>query len=400
MGLDVRKDGRDRICARLAAGLLDVGFDDLWQRDRRRRTRIVWLASSLAAAVAIALGVLSTLVLLAENNAARARDLASEFFTARVDQHITQSHIQLAARYALVGKELAPDRRLDFGLQLREIVAIALAAQGKQIDGQFPWDLPEAEVEDLDGQEYERKAMESDQKLTLYACKTLLRNGFRWFSDSEIENDPLLREYWPSAKRDVCRSVKGVDKATREEALAALRTPRAPDGELFLCEKGDVANAPRAGANGRVINYAPRIVANGVTLALNPAPYACLARGFGERNGRLHKGLDFTAPDGGPIYAAGAGHVIELQYRADYGNMVLIDHGNGVYTRYAHLAQFMPDLKIGLRVEADQQIGMMGNSAAFAVPIQLHYEVLLGAYDTPKLSFGLNPVSPFSLVKK
>jgi murein DD-endopeptidase MepM/ murein hydrolase activator NlpD len=43
-----------------------------------------------------------------------------------------------------------------------------------------------------------------------------------------------------------------------------------------------------------------------------------------------------------------------------------------------------------------QQIGLMGNSAAYSIPIHLHYEVLLGDYDTPRQSFGLEPRSPFS----
>ena len=71
--------------------------------------------------------------------------------------------------------------------------------------------------------------------------------------------------------------------------------------------------------------------------------------------------------------------------------------GQGVFTRYAHLSSFAPDALVGARVVAGQQIGLMGNTAAYTIPIHLHYEVLLGDYDTPAQSFGLEARSPFAL---
>jgi murein DD-endopeptidase MepM/ murein hydrolase activator NlpD len=84
-----------------------------------------------------------------------------------------------------------------------------------------------------------------------------------------------------------------------------------------------------------------------------------------------------------------------MKYRDDYGNMILIDHGHGVYTRYAHLSSFHNGLAVGAHVHAGDEIGLMGNTAGYAVPLHLHYEVLLGDYTNPKGSFGLTPHSPF-----
>jgi murein DD-endopeptidase MepM/ murein hydrolase activator NlpD len=167
------------------------------------------------------------------------------------------------------------------------------------------------------------------------------------------------------------------------------------DSTLSLCPRLTVTNAPAVDAHRQVRNYAPIVKVSGVPLAVEPTRDACLSSGFGERSGHPHKGVDFQAPNGGPIYAAGDGVILEMKYRDDYGNMVLIDHGNGVYTRYAHLSTFQRGLAVGAKVKAGQQIGLMGNTAGYPLPIHLHYEVLLGDYSNPKASFGLVAHNPF-----
>jgi murein DD-endopeptidase MepM/ murein hydrolase activator NlpD len=164
---------------------------------------------------------------------------------------------------------------------------------------------------------------------------------------------------------------------------------------LKICGGMDVSNAPPTDASGAVLHYAPVVNVNGVELAVEPTHDACLSSGFGSRNGRVHKGLDFHNPAGGPILAAADGVVIEKKYRDDYGNMLLIDHGHGVYTRYAHLSSFADGLAVGAHVTAGQEVGLMGNTASYAIPVHLHFELLLGDYSNPKGSFGLTPHSPF-----
>jgi murein DD-endopeptidase MepM/ murein hydrolase activator NlpD len=164
---------------------------------------------------------------------------------------------------------------------------------------------------------------------------------------------------------------------------------------LSLCPGMTISNAPRASADRQVANYAPLASVNGVSLAVNPTRGACLASGFGPRGERVHRGVDYHSPVGGEILAAADGTIIEMKYRDDYGNMLLIDHGGGVYTRYAHLSTFHTGLAVGGRVNAGDVIGLMGNTASYPIPIHLHYEVLIGDYNNPRASFGLEAANPF-----
>ena len=164
---------------------------------------------------------------------------------------------------------------------------------------------------------------------------------------------------------------------------------------LVLCPRMRVANAPAADADGALRDFAVLRNVSGVTLSADPTRGACLSSAFGVRGGRMHKGIDLYAAEGGPILAAGDGVVVERKYRNDYGNMLLIDHGNGVFTRYAHLSRFAADDVVGAHVRAGQVLGLMGATAGYRIPVHLHYEVLLGDYDNPRGSFGLTPRSIF-----
>lgn len=170
-------------------------------------------------------------------------------------------------------------------------------------------------------------------------------------------------------------------------------TPKQVSDVAQLCPRMTVSNAPKPSA------LAPRVLVQGVALLTDPTLGACLSSGFGPRNGRLHKGVDYHNPEGGPILAAGEGIVIEKKYRDDYGNVLLIDHGGGVYTRYAHLASFMEGIAQGTRVKSGQEIGLMGNTAGYRIPVHLHFEVLVGDYANPKASFGLEAKDPFAFPK-
>lgn len=85
-----------------------------------------------------------------------------------------------------------------------------------------------------------------------------------------------------------------------------------------------------------------------------------------------HKGLDFTAPKGSPVYATGNGRVSMAYFSGSYGNVIFIDHGFDHETRYAHLYKF--NVRPGQFVKRGELIGYVGNTGISVSP-HLHYEV-------------------------
>jgi murein DD-endopeptidase MepM/ murein hydrolase activator NlpD len=91
---------------------------------------------------------------------------------------------------------------------------------------------------------------------------------------------------------------------------------------------------------------------------------------------RLHTGVDWAAPIGTPILAAGNGVVEEADRKGQYGNYVRIRHANGYQTAYAHMSRFGPGIRQGVKVRQGQVIGFVGNTGLSSGP-HLHYEVLV-----------------------
>ena len=162
---------------------------------------------------------------------------------------------------------------------------------------------------------------------------------------------------------------------------------------LRLCKMKKITNAPGIDSHGHVKTYAPLVDVEGVTMAMMPIEDACISSGFGRRNGRMHKGLDYWHRKGGTIFAAGDGQILEAEYHNDYGFYVLINHGNGYFTRYAHLAGFTDGVIQGAAIPRGFALGEMGKTSGFNIPKHLHFELLKGNYDTPKKSYGLTPIN-------
>jgi murein DD-endopeptidase MepM/ murein hydrolase activator NlpD len=89
---------------------------------------------------------------------------------------------------------------------------------------------------------------------------------------------------------------------------------------------------------------------------------------------RMHAGVDFGAPVGTPILAAGDGVVTRVGWMGGYGNVVDISHGDTYSTRYAHISRFSSGLSVGDRVTQGQVIAFVGNTGRSTGP-HLHYEI-------------------------
>lgn len=162
---------------------------------------------------------------------------------------------------------------------------------------------------------------------------------------------------------------------------------------LDICGSMTISNRPAQVEDLQITNYRPVVAYNGVEIAVAPVEDACFSSGFGPRGESLHKGIDLYNHLPVPVYAGGDGLVRRKLYRDDYGNMVVIDHGGGVFTRYAHLQEFAPGLEVGGTVSAGDALGIMGNTASYSIPRHLHYEVLTGEWGALSGSFGLEAIN-------
>ncbi len=107
---------------------------------------------------------------------------------------------------------------------------------------------------------------------------------------------------------------------------------------------------------------------------------------FGPRGSRFHAGVDFPAESGTPVGAARGGRVVFAgPTGSGWGNLVVLAHGSGVRTKYAHLARI--DVRVGARVGGGSTIGLVGTTGASTGP-HLHFEVLVrGANVDPLAAF-------------
>lgn len=103
-----------------------------------------------------------------------------------------------------------------------------------------------------------------------------------------------------------------------------------------------------------------------------------ISSGFGLRASpfasriQLHEGIDFDAQNREPIYATGEGVVRQAGYRGSYGYSVIVDHGYGIETLYAHLSKI--SVRVGDQISRGQNVGLVGSTGHSTGP-HLHYEV-------------------------
>jgi murein DD-endopeptidase MepM/ murein hydrolase activator NlpD len=107
---------------------------------------------------------------------------------------------------------------------------------------------------------------------------------------------------------------------------------------------------------------------------------------------KFHSGIDFSAPTGTPIFATGDGVVKKIRHsRRGYGNTILIDHGYGYKTFYAHLSKIL--VKKGQKVKRGEKIGLVGNTGKSTAP-HLHYEIIKNNRKINPIYYFYNDLSP------
>lgn len=108
---------------------------------------------------------------------------------------------------------------------------------------------------------------------------------------------------------------------------------------------------------------------------------------------RAHKGVDYAAPRGTPVRAAGDGQITYLKRKGSYGLLAVIRHNNTYSTAYAHLKSFAKGMRVGKRVKQGEVIAQVGSTGASTGP-HLHYEVRVNKKQVNPLSVQLPTANP------
>jgi len=137
-----------------------------------------------------------------------------------------------------------------------------------------------------------------------------------------------------------------------------------------------------SGKDGRVDFYDADGKSAKKFLLRKPVPNGRFRSAFGQRRHpisrvvKMHQGVDFSAPRGTPIIAAGDGVVVHAKWNSGYGRQTLIRHANGYRTSYSHQHRFSKGIRPGARVRQGQIIGQVG-STGYSTGPHLHYEVVV-----------------------
>jgi murein DD-endopeptidase MepM/ murein hydrolase activator NlpD len=156
-------------------------------------------------------------------------------------------------------------------------------------------------------------------------------------------------------------------RANRRSVLAGIRSSKAhaqEDLEDLQAESAALATQIRNSSGG---SSGSGSSSSGFIWPVN----GVVTSGFGWRWGRMHEGIDIAAPTGTPIRAAAGGSIIFAGYMGGYGNLVVIDHGNGLSTAYAHQSAIYIG---GGSVSQGTVIGAVGSTGNSTGP-HLHFEV-------------------------
>ena len=148
-------------------------------------------------------------------------------------------------------------------------------------------------------------------------------------------------------------------------------------------KKAEAEAAKKAAAEAAAGNSgAGESVVSGNGLFTHPCPgYRRISSTFGYRKAPLagastnHKGVDFAAPTGTPIYAAAGGTVTSAGYSGKAGNLLIINHGNGMQTYYMHCNKIY--VSAGQKVEKGQNVAAVGTTGNSTGP-HLHFQVMSG----------------------
>ena len=175
------------------------------------------------------------------------------------------------------------------------------------------------------------------------------------------------------------RESLSAERETKQQTLASVRESKEKWlADIAALQAGSAAIAARLRSGGSHSGAAPS--AAGLIWPVQ----GVLTSTFGMRWGRMHEGIDIGAAQRTPIYAAAGGTVNYAGWEGGYGNLTVIDHGNGLATAYGHQSQLA--VSSGQTVSRGQVIGYVGSTGHSTGP-HLHFEVRVNGVPNDPLSY-------------
>jgi murein DD-endopeptidase MepM/ murein hydrolase activator NlpD len=302
------------------------------------------------------------------------------------------------------------------GFDKREVHHVVTeAAEGKALARIFPGQVVSFQADDS-GKLAAVRLVKSPLETIVY------RKGERGFSSEVVAREPEVRESWATAQITSSLSMAGKQAGLSQTTIMDLanifggvidfvQDPRQGDTiqvvyeELFVdnekyadgailaasfTNRGKTFNAFRyVDASGEANYYNEDGVSMRKTFLLAPVDFTRISSNFNlkrlhpiYKTVRPHRGTDYAAPTGTPVYAAGDGRVIKSGYTGANGNYVFIQHSDQYVTHYLHLNK--RNVKQGQHVAQSQVIGTVGSTGAATGP-HLHYEFLVnGVHRDPR----------------
>ncbi len=212
------------------------------------------------------------------------------------------------------------------------------------------------------------------------------------YNSLRSENDKLRTQYLElQREKDQKQEELASLQIMATEVTMALGLRRKLEGTDDIADEGplipsykeslETYNFLKSASLSRTSHTYARLWQKNVVPSLWPVNGSLLSR-FGDRqdpfsgDGEFHSGVDISAPIGTPVHAAADGIVFSAEYAGGgYGKMVVIDHGNGLKTRYAHLSAF--EVVPGQEIRRGEIVARSGNTGRVTAP-HLHFEVRIG----------------------
>lgn len=190
--------------------------------------------------------------------------------------------------------------------------------------------------------------------------------------DSLYTGETKIENEGRDGEKEIRKKVVMENGKTVKEEVLEERIVKEPEEEVILTgtrSHDGMNNASEAGDAG--VSYDESATYSQLSM---PVDEVCVSSGYGTRWGRLHRGIDLALAQGNPVYAADSGTVYFSGDGGGYGNLVKIDHGNGMQTYYAHCSSLL--VNSGQSVSRGEKIALTGSTGNSTGP-HLHFEVIV-----------------------